>query len=161
MINLTDYSEKHEEAIVRALNNENVAKWLIDPPFPYTKEDASQYVKSCSQKNNADYSFAIEYKGEFAGGISLHLKNDFSAVTGYYLDEKYWNKGIMSEALGRVVDFAFNELKLVRISAYVFEDNIASEKVLVKCGFEYEGFLKKSHKKGSKYFNTKLFSKVI
>jgi len=32
---------------------------------------------------------------------------------------------------------------------------------LIKNGYEYEGFLKKSHKKGDIYFNTKLYAKVI
>lgn len=161
MLKLTEYSERHKDGMVMILNNENIAKWLIGPPFPYSEEDALQYIKSCSKKNGTDHSFAVEYEDEFAGGISLHLKNDFSAVTGYYLDEKHWNKGIMTEILTRVADYAFNALNLKRISAYVFEDNIASERLLIKCGFENEGYLRKSHRKGDKYFNTKLFSKVI
>lgn len=161
VIELTEYSERHKDGMVRILNNENIVKWLIGPPFPYSELDALQYIKICREKKGIDYSFAIEYEGEFAGGISIHLKNDFSAVTGYYLDEKHWNKGIMTEILKRVADFAFNTLNLKRISAYVFEDNIASERLLLKCGFEYEGYLRKSHRKGDKYFNTKLFSKII
>ena len=67
----------------------------------------------------------------------------------------------MSEALKEITNYAINELTLVRITAHVFEGNIRSEKLLIKNGYEYEGFLKKSHKKGEIYFNTKLYAKEI
>ncbi len=62
---------------------------------------------------------------------------------GYELAQEYWNEGIMSEALGKVIPIIFNEVKVKRIQAIVFEGNIASEKVLLKQGFIKEGLLKK------------------
>ncbi|MEZ4690016.1 MAG: GNAT family protein [Ignavibacteria bacterium] len=47
-----------------------------------------------------------------------------------------------------------------RIYAGTFEDNIASERLLLKCGFEYEGTLRKSLKKDDVYFNEKIFSRI-
>jgi [ribosomal protein S5]-alanine N-acetyltransferase len=59
-----------------------------------------------------------------------------------------------------ITELDLNELNIDRIQAYVFDDNTASEKVLGKCGYEYEGYLKKSHKKKNVFYNPKLFAKV-
>ena len=68
---------------------------------------------------------------------------------------------IGSVLVRQLLNKGFNELNFTRIQAHIFEGNIASEKLLLKCGFEYEGLLKKCHKKGEVYFNSKLFAKVV
>jgi RimJ/RimL family protein N-acetyltransferase len=104
--------------------------------------------------------FAIEVDGEFTGGIGLHKKMEHCFDVGYWITEKNWGKGFATEALKTITDLAFGELKIDRIQAFVFEGNEPSEKVLEKCGYEYEGFLKKSHKKGSTFYNSRLYAKV-
>lgn len=49
----------------------------------------------------------------------------------------------MTKAVNEVVDYAFNVLKLHRIEANVMPRNIASKRVLEKCGFIEEGYSKK------------------
>ena len=61
----------------------------------------------------------------------------------YYIWEKFWGNGFAAEAVRGVVEFGFNDLELERIQAIVDVRNIASEKVLVKAGFEKEGVLRK------------------
>jgi ribosomal-protein-alanine N-acetyltransferase len=61
---------------------------------------------------------------------------------GYCLSRKYWNKGIMSEALKAVIDYLFNENKFQEITAKHHIDNIASGRVMQKCGMSFVG---KSH----------------
>ncbi|HMS64732.1 MAG TPA: GNAT family N-acetyltransferase [Ignavibacteria bacterium] len=163
MIELVKYSLKHKKELVRLLNNKNIEKWLLQVPFPYTSEDADFWINRCNvaENENTDYSFAIENDGKMTGGIGLHKKFEHSAEVGYWIGEEYWGKGYATEALNKILDIGFNELNFSRIHAHVFEGNIASEKLLLKCGFEYEGFLKKCHKKGNEYFNSKLFAKVI
>lgn len=65
------------------------------------------------------------------------------AEVSYYIWEKYWGNGFAVEALSSVVEFGFNELKLERIQAILDQRNTASEKVLIKAGFEKEGVLRK------------------
>jgi len=95
------------------------------------------------------------------GGIGLHKKFEHSAEVGYWVGEEYWGKGYATEALNKILDKGFNELNFTRIQAHVFEGNIASEKLLLKCGFEYERFLKNFHNKGNSFINSKLFAKVV
>lgn len=162
-VELKHFSVKHIPELCELLNNENVSKWLLVVPFPYTQQDAEDWIKHCSETPEVkkDFAYAIESKGSLVGGIGLHIKSTHSAETGYWLGEKYWGNGYMTEAIKKITDFGFNELSLARITAHVFDGNIRSEKILLKNGFELEGFLKKSHKKGDTYLNTKLYAKVI
>lgn len=163
MIELTGNSVKHRDSLVRLLNNKNVEKWLLQVPHPYTYEDADFWINKCLNDSggNTDFSYAIEKDGIHIGGIGLHKKFEHSAEVGYWIGEEFWGKGFATEALNKILDKGFNDLNFSRIHAHVFEGNIASEKLLLKCGFEYEGFLKKCHKKGNQFLNSKLFAKVV
>jgi [ribosomal protein S5]-alanine N-acetyltransferase len=163
MIELVKYSEKHRDSLVQLLNNKSVSDWLLLVPYPYTLLDAYWWLNKCKETegNGKDYSYAIEYDGIHVGGIGLRKKFEHAAEIGYWLGEIYWGKGYMKHALNDILLFAVNELNLVRISAEIFEDNVRSEKLLKKCGFEYEGTLKKKHKKGDRLINAKLYSFVV
>jgi len=79
------------------------------------------------------------------GQISLYAIKRLpfsSCFIGYALDEQYSGKGIMSEAVWLMVQFAFSTLKLNRVEAYVSPNNIGSIRVLEKVGFLQEGLLK-------------------
>lgn len=67
------------------------------------------------------------------------------AVVGYELHADHWNKGIMSEALEAVADCAFDLFQLNRIEAWTLPGNDASDRVLEKCGFVYEGTLRQKN----------------
>jgi len=157
MISLEKITDKHRDSLERLLNNENVSKWLLHVPFPYSLSDADEFIEKC-KSNKADHLFAIEKDGVHTGGIGIHIKGEHKAEIGYWIGEEYWGKGIATEALKKIIAIALNDLKLKRIYAGTFEDNIASEKLLLKCGFEYEGTLRKSLKKDDVYYNEKIFS---
>lgn len=52
----------------------------------------------------------------------------------YYLLEKYWHKGYMSEALKKLLTFAFEENSVRKAFAVCQIENVKSENVMVKCG---------------------------
>lgn len=76
----------------------------------------------------------------------IHLSNfeanNKIANIGYFLDEKYWNKGIISDCIPSVVDFGFSYLELERIYSTIHVGNTASWKALEKNGFAREGLLR-------------------
>lgn len=163
MIELVKNSENHRDSIVKLLNNKNIEKWLLQVPHPYTYNDADFWLNKCGNEavDGDSFSFAIENDGLHVGGIGLTKKNEHSAELGYWIGEEYWNRGFATKAIELILDKGFNEFQFARIHAHTFEGNIASEKLLMKCGFEYEGLLKKIHKKGDTFINSKLFAKVI
>lgn len=89
------------------------------------------------------FHWAIELKeiGEIIGTINtvdVNEKNDAAGI-GYCIGRRFWGKGIMTEALGAVLDYLFDEADFNRISICHFTDNPASGAVMRKCGLQYEG----------------------
>ena len=61
----------------------------------------------------------------------------------YAISSDYRNNGYATEALERMLDYAFGELQILVIAAWVRSHNIKCARVLEKCGFIYEGTLRK------------------
>ena len=140
MTELVRFSQRHKKDIIRILNNENVAKWLLAPPYPYTEKDADEFleIRNKSIQNGTENVFAIEKDGDFIGGIGIRTAENGFTQTGYYIDEIHWNKGLGTEALKGILKYGFEILNIKEIHALIFEGNIASEKILLKCGFKFE-----------------------
>jgi len=106
--------------------------------------------------------WGIIYKdiGKLVGTIGFHVwspQNSFAEV-GYALSIDYWNKGIMTEAYNEVIKFGFDRMKLNRIEATCKLANLASEKVMLKCGMSYEGIMRKKLYAKGEFHDLKLYS---
>jgi len=80
------------------------------------------------------------------------------AEVGYAISSRYWNKGIMTETLKRMLRFGFEAMDLNRIEALCKIENAASEKVMQKCGMKYEGTLREQMFVKGAYQDLKLYS---
>lgn len=65
-------------------------------------------------------------------------------MIGYALREESWGKGYMTEVVRRIIQFGFESLCLDLISVGHFEFNDRSRRVIEKCGFRYEGTLRRA-----------------
>ena len=74
---------------------------------------------------------------ELSEELDKDLDNLLGRELGYVLNKDYWNKGIMKEAVSKVVDYCFNTLKLNFLMASYFNHNIVSKKVLEKLNFKF------------------------
>ena len=63
----------------------------------------------------------------------------------------------MTAVVQRVCQHAFEEFGLVKITAHVFAHNPASARVLEKCGFQQEGFLRHHFLKDGQFLEARLF----
>jgi len=135
------------EAIVRHANNRNVWINLRDRfPYPYTASDARRWLESVVGFQ-PETNFAIAVGDEAVGGIGFSIQYDVarrSAEIGYWLGEEVWGRGIATDALLAVTDYAFANFDLCRLYANVFAWNPASARVLEKAGYSFEGRLKRS-----------------
>lgn len=152
-------------AFVKHLNDEDIYRNTLRIPFPYSDEDAEKFTciaADATAKHGHPVHFAIrEGDDQLIGGCGFDgLSYGHRAEIGYWLAKPYWGRGIMTDVVRSACDFAFVEWKLVRITAHVFEFNEASARVLEKNGFNYEGLLRKRHRKDGKFIDSKLYALV-
>ena len=86
--------------------------------------------------------------GKAIGTISFspdkHRPGLRSRELGYSISEKYWGMGLMPEAVREMLRFGFEEMGLDMVSVTTSPDNQRSQRVIEKCGFTYEGTLRRS-----------------
>lgn len=148
-------------SLVKHANNPKVARNLRDGfPHPYSLADARKWLDIVVE-NQSDLILALEINGEAAGGIGIHAGKDvysYNGEIGYWLSEIYWAKGIMTEAVGILVDHAFMHTKWLRLFATIFESNTPSMRILEKCGFRHEATHKQVVMKEGKLLDEYLFA---
>lgn len=115
-------------------------------------EEAEKSVCGWAERYTSDnfYHWAITLKedGNLIGFISVISCDETvgKVEMGYCIGKNWWNKGYMTEALGKAVDFLFNEVGVQRIQACHDINNPNSGKVMAKCGMKYEGTMRKAEK---------------
>ncbi len=106
--------------------------------------------------------WGIEYKeeGRFIGAIELMSwdRENQSAEVGYVLNKDYWNQGIMTEALGEIIPFAFEKMNLERLQIRHVKENIASGRVMQKNGLTYEGTLRRCRIQKGDFIDLSVYS---
>lgn len=132
--------------------------------FPGAGEGVQWWLEKVL-KHDGKYAIfrKIVLDGEIAGHISVERKADIFKRDGdleYFLDEPFWSRGIMTEAVKQICESAFSCLGILRISASVFSANIASRRVLEKNGFLLEGILKKAIFKKEQFYDLYLYGKL-
>ncbi len=82
----------------------------------------------------------------------MHIVSDYNrAELAYWIGKPYWGHGYATEAVQRMMEYGFNELKLNRIWAAALARNPASSAVMQKNGMNYEGKLVQHIKKWEEY----------
>jgi ribosomal-protein-alanine N-acetyltransferase len=135
------------ESLSRHANSEQIWLNLRDLfPHPYTRRAAREYIKGVRQRR-PETSFAIAVDEEAVGGIGFVLHTDVervSAEIGYWIGEAHWGRGLATEALRAVTQYAIETHGLTRIFAVPFARNGASCRVLEKAGYVLEARLRRS-----------------
>lgn len=117
----------------------------IDIPKAETIEDARKHIDKINNviDNNESIMWGICLKdsGTVIGTICFWniIKETRVAETGYMLHPGSQGKGIMQEALNKIIDYGFGEMKLTSIIAGVHPDNAKSIKLLERNDFVYTG----------------------
>ena len=160
---IRSFRPEDAEALARYANNRQVWLNVRDAfPHPYRLADAVAWIRMAARQF-PEVSFAIADPQEVIGTIGLGLQTDVnyrSAEIGYWLGEPFWGQGIATAALGAFTEYAFAHYDLIRLFAYVYEWNPASERVLAKAGYACEGRMRKSATKDGKTVDQLLYAKV-
>lgn len=78
----------------------------------------------------------------------------------YAIDNRFTGNGYMTETLESVKNFAFNRMKVHRFEGGCVITNIASKRVMEKCGLKFEGTLKDYVKLSDGYHDMYMFAVI-
>lgn len=161
---LRPFRKNDEFSLRKNISNRKIYRYTLTIPYPYTPEDAVDWVKKnleeIKKRKPKKINFVIDINDEVVGSVGFSEIERHKAELGYWLGEQYWGEGLMTEAVKLATEFGFGTMKLRRIYARVFLSNKASMRVLEKNGYKLEGILRKDAKKDNKFIDEYLFAKV-
>ena len=140
--------------IAELVNNKNIWDNLRDfIPYPYSDDDADFFINlTLNEEVHQTFGILNDQK-ELCGVISVLVQADVyskSAEIGFWIGEPHWGKGLATKAIKEITKYGFQELKLERIYAGVFESNKGSMKALEKNGYHKEAIFKNAIIKNGK-----------
>lgn len=153
-------------AELRAASRQFLEPW--EPTWPadaLTRESFQRRLTRYATDWRADagYTFLIFRRSDNAvlGGVSVsNIRRGVAqaGTLGYWMGKEHAGKGTMTQALGLVLGFCFDELGLHRVEAACLPSNEASQKLLRRCCFNEDGFARKYLKIRGEWHDHMLFS---
>ncbi|HTF02930.1 MAG TPA: GNAT family protein [Bacteroidia bacterium] len=166
---LSPPTENDVPELITRLNDPYIYARTLMLPANYSEKDAGFFLALCQSHLQAfghPLHFSIRNpEGTAIGGCGFHGKNTVPGLAhkdeiGYWLATEYRGKGIMTEAVKKIVEYGFTTRNLLRIEAPVYSFNVESEAVLVKCGFTKEGYMPKAYFRNNEYHDAKFYAIV-
>jgi RimJ/RimL family protein N-acetyltransferase len=132
------------DALFALVTHPDVARWL-----PYgTRDDAiaaiERYERSFEEHGFGRFAVLDRRTGELVGRVGLMHAPEWSATEekdeiGWAIARERWGEGLASEAATAAIDDAFDRVGLERIVAWTTPHNVASRRVMEKCGMRHGG----------------------
>lgn len=135
-----------------------MAGWNHHESIEYSKRVLESFIEN----DNVFAIASIENK-KVIGSLGIHsswaneeeeLKDLKVQEIGYVLAKDFWGRGLMVEAVRKVIDFCFNDLKLDALTASHFSFNSQSKRVIEKCGFKYYKIISRYVKQQNKTYDS-------
>jgi ribosomal-protein-serine acetyltransferase len=138
-------------------HNPGLREWMIWYDKVLTTQDSLDNIEANidDYEMKTDYHLGIFYEGAMVGMISLHAVNYVvnKAAIGYWLAKDHEGKGIVTESVKRLLEFAFEELRLNKVEIGVGVTNEKSRKIPEKLGFTLEGILRENIRLHGQYID--------
>ena len=157
------FKKSDYKQVTACCNDYDVAKSTMSIPIPFTDNDAKVFIESTlnTSKSDGTMELAVELKETktvvgYIGLVGIYSQSKHAEI-GYWVGKNYWNKGIATEAVKAMINYAFTELKLHSILAKHFENNLASGAVMKKCGMRYVGKIHEHEFRMGQYYTVMLY----
>jgi len=126
--------------------DKDVIKFSDNQYRKITMKSQTKYINECL-KSDIKFLYGIFYNDYYIGNIiitNIYYYHKTGEISFFIGEKLFWGKGIMTEAISKIIEIAKNELNLKKLCAGVVSDNIASIKTFEKNGFIKEG-VRKNH----------------
>lgn len=146
-LKLVQVSSVHAKSYYNIMSRDEVTKYYGMDRLK-TIEEAEHIIASMQNtfdtKRGIRWAILMRDDDNFIGTLGLNNLSILGkkAEIGYELHPDFWKKGITTEAVQEVLNYAFTELKLFRIGAVTYPQNEASIHLLKQLGFKKEGELR-------------------
>lgn len=144
---LREYQETDKEAYFKLKSDKATMYYLQDIQLSNQEEadaELSNLLSDMRDEHRKFYFLHIELKDthEQVGSIGYTVVDETPlgkiVHLGYFTYPKFWNNGYVTEALKKVLEYAFTENNVYRITTGCLAENSGSERVMIKCGFTKE-----------------------
>lgn len=147
---LRPFSIDDAQGLYEYAKNPDVGPWAGWKPHE-SVEESREIIETIFLPAKA-WAIILKKDGRMIGSISLEKdrhRDENSREIGYSLAKDMWGKGIMTEACKEVLRFAFEEMNLQLVGICTSPKNKRSQGVIRKCGFVYEGCIRKAYRQYS------------
>ncbi|MGC4036375.1 MAG: GNAT family N-acetyltransferase [Chitinophagaceae bacterium] len=148
------YTTEDEEIFFNLNGDEEVVRYIRPVK---NREECNQFLKDIihdAEKNPLIGRWAVDEKrtGNNVGMFAIIPVDETNKLQlGYALLKEYWGRGFATELTSHGIDYFFDNLNRRELYALTEEPNIASQKVLEKCGFRLSVSYEKGQKKVLEY----------
>lgn len=158
---LTKIHESHVDDLFEVYSNSKTATY-VPREVHKTKEETYRLLENMlvtiREGKALIWSIMLNDNQKVIGTCGIWLMPHNSASIGAVISPVYWGKGLIVEALEKLIEVGFQELSLNRIEGRCDVRNIASERVMQKLKMVYEGTLRQSVKVNHTYSDSKVYS---
>jgi RimJ/RimL family protein N-acetyltransferase len=147
------FSFETEHLLAKKINKDDLDKFIAlhtDPQVAITltgaltpekiREDLDKYINHWETHGFGLWVFYLKDTNEWIGRGGLAQRsfdNQEGIGIAYALRPKFWKQGLATEMAQALVEIAFESLHLTEVIGLVLPNNLASQRVLQKVGFQY------------------------
>lgn len=136
---LKSLTEESKADMMILLDNKEIKKTYMLPDFKNEEEKEIFFYRLKAISENLDrFVYGIYLKNKVIGFLNEVSKDNNTIELGYIIDPAFWNKGYATEAMGASIKELFR-IGYNHVKAAHFEGNIASARVMQKCGMTLSG----------------------
>jgi ribosomal-protein-alanine N-acetyltransferase len=141
-LTLRPLQEKDAKALYRIYQTEGVLQYFPNP-VPPPLEKAERFIHNqlahWEKFGYGNWGIVPDGEAEIIGWAGLQYLPELSETEiGFLLDRPFWGKGYATEAAMASLEFGFSRFRLDHIIALVHPENLASQRVIEKCGLTYQ-----------------------
>ncbi|CAO3567405.1 unnamed protein product [Mortierella alpina] len=153
------HTDQDKATLIEYLNDPNIYRWLLGPPYPYLSSDADNWLGGRVDrmtKKGTPLTYAIRDMtkgGKAVGSVAVSDESDDILTgddTGYWLSPEYQGQGLMAKAVKLLLqEVSIKEVGKRKFNGHVFAGNWASRKTMEKAGFVHQPHMTvKVHRNG-------------
>jgi RimJ/RimL family protein N-acetyltransferase len=163
-ISLVPFGPEHLDALEPMLEDAEIRRhtFVPDPPQPgFARRWLDRY--EAGRRDGTREGFAVVDEDGTLLGLALAPRIEQEARTvelGYLVGPASRGRGIATEALRLLTDWAFAELDAERIELQIAAGNPASQRVAERCGYVREGVLRSTYFKNGVRQDTEIWSRL-